>query len=259
MFLKLVKHELHELLRVLLPIFGGLIVFAGVTRCTIWMMEQNDNPILSVMGGMVVGLFFMSCAACVILTAVLLLVRFAKSVHGDEGYLTHTLPVGVHSILLSRLLVSVLFLAAATGAAILSVWLCTWKLEAVSEIAEGVGLLFESAGLRSDFWWTILVSIFVQMITTVLMVFAAISIGHSFNRGKVGFSILFYFALNTSTSLISTILSLILMNTSLFDETAELSTITGSSMALSIGMNLIFGGVYYFLAWIMTKKRLNLA
>ena len=259
MFLKLVKHELHELLRILLPIFGGLILFAGVTRGMIWLMQQNDNPILSVTGGMVVGLFFMSCVACVILTAVLLLVRFSKSVHGDEGYLTHTLPVGVHAILLSRLLVTVLFVAVAAGVAVLSVWLSTWKLEAVSEISEFFSLTFESAGLGADVWWSILASIFVQMITTVLMVFAAISIGHSFNRGKVGFSILFYFALNTSTSLISTIISLLLMNTTLFDETAELSTITGSSMILSIGMNLVLCGVYYFLAWIMTKKRLNLA
>ena len=196
MFLKLVKHELHELLRVLLPIFGGLLLFAGVTRGLIWLMQQNDNPILSVTGGMFIGLFFMSCVACVILTAVLLLVRFAKSVHGDEGYLTHTLPVGVHSILCSRLLVSVLFLAAAMGTAILSVLISTWRLEELSEISEGIGLIFESAGLKSGFWWTILASVFVQTVTTVLMVFAAISIGHSFNRGKVGFSILFYFALN---------------------------------------------------------------
>lgn len=259
MFLKLVKHELHELLRVLLPIFGGLLLFAGVTRGLIWLMQQNDNPILSVTGGMFIGLFFMSCVACVILTAVLLLVRFAKSVHGDEGYLTHTLPVGVHSILCSRLLVSVLFLAAAMGTAIGSVLISTWRLEELSEISEGIGLIFESAGLKSGFWWTILASVFVQTVTTVLMVFAAISIGHSFNRGKVGFSILFYFALNTTASMISTILSLLLMNTTLFDEAAEFSTVTSSSMALSIGMNLVFCGVYYFIAWIMTRKRLNLS
>lgn len=259
MFLKLVKHELHELLRVLIPIYGGLIAFAGVTRGMIWLMSQNDNPILTVTGGMFIGLFFVACLACVILTGVLLLVRFGKSVHGDEGYLTHTLPVGVHSILLSRLLTSVLFLAVASGVAVLSVWISTWRLDAISEITESIRYLLESAGLKSDFWWTILASLFVETITAVLMVFAAISIGHSFNRGKVGFSILFYFALNTSASFISTILSLILMNTSLFEETADLSAVTGSSMSLSIAMNLIFCGVYYFLAWIMTKKRLNLA
>ncbi len=259
MFLKLVKHELHELLRVLLPIFGGLLVFAGVTRGTMWLMSQNDNAILSIMGGMFTGLFFMSCLACVILTGILLIVRFTKSVHGDEAYLTHTLPVGVHSILLSRLLVSVLFMVAAMGTAILSVLISTWRLEGLSEFTEGIGMLFESAGLESGFWWTMLASIFIQTITTVLMLFAAISIGHSFNRGKVGFSILFYFALNTGASMISTIISLVLMNTTLFDEATEFSAVTGSSMTLAIVMNLIFCGLYYFLAWIMTKKRLNLA
>ena len=259
MFLKLVKHELHELLRVLLPIFGGLILFAGVTRGMFWLMQQNENAILSLMGGMFIGLFFLSCLACVVLTAVLLIVRFTKSVHGDESYLTHTLPVGVHSILLSRLLVSVLFMAAAVTTAIGSVLISTWKIKALSDFTEGIGMFLESAGLASSFWWTMLLSIFVQLITTILMIFAAVSIGHSFNRGKVGFSILFYFALNTTSSIISTVISLIVMNAKLFDEATEISTITGSTMGFAIVMNLVLCGVYYFLAWIMTKKRLNLA
>ena len=258
MFLKLVKHELHETLRMLVPFFGGLLLFAAVTRAIIWAMEQADNDILSVMGTMLVVLFFMACGASVVLTAVLLMVRFARSVHGDEGYLTHTLPVGVHSILLSRLLITFLALAASIGVAYVSIRFSTWNVKAISEFFEGFGELFKAAGMDDSFLWATVGTVFVQLLTTVLMIFAAISIGHSFNRGKAGFSILFFFALNTGVSLVSTIVSLILMP-QLFETDMEMGAFTTQYYLFAIAMNLIFCCVFYFLAWIMTKKRLNLA
>ena len=258
MFLKLLKHELHEASRMLLPIFGGLIVFAGVTRCTIWLMEQNDNPILSVTGGMVVGLFFMSCAACVILTAVLLLVRFAKSVHGDEGYLTHTLPVGVHSILLSRLLVTYLALLVSIGVAYVGIRFSLWNVKAASEIKEAFSFAFESLGMDSKTLWMMIASYGSQLLATILLVFAAISIGHSFNRGKVGFSILFYFAIESGFSIVSAVISLVMMP-NLLDESADFGAVMGGFGLIAVGLNLLCCVVCYILSWLMTKKRLNLS
>ena len=258
MFLKLVKHELQETLRMMVPIFGGLLLFAAVTRGIIWVMEMADNDILSVMGTLLVILFFMACGASVILTAVLLMVRFSRSVHGDEGYLTHTLPVGVHSILLSRLLITFLALAASIGMAYVSIRFSTWNVKAISEFFEGFGEIFSAAGLDDSFLWSTVATVFVQLLTTVLMIFAAISIGHSFNRGKAGFSILFFFALNTGVSLVSTVVSLILMP-KLFETNVEMGAFTTQYYVFAIILNLVFCCVFYFLAWIMTKKRLNLS
>ena len=255
MFLKLVKHELHETARILPPVFGGLLLFAAMARTMIWAMEQSDNFVMDFMGSMFIGLFILACIACVILTAVLLMVRFAKSVHGDEGYLTHTLPVGVHSILLSRLLITVLSLAVALGVVCLGIFLCTWNVDALSELGEALDFL----GLDTALLWQALASVFVQLITTVLLIFAAISIGHSFNRGKAGFSILFYFALNTTASVLSTLAALLLTENLFVAEPAEIDSFTNSSFLISLCLNLIFCGVYYFISWIMTKKRLNLS
>lgn len=258
MFLKLVKHELQETLRMLLPVFGGLLLFAAVIRSIIWIMELADNDILSIMGMMFVILFFMACGASVILTAVLLMVRFSKSVHGDEGYLTHTLPVGVHSILLSRLLITFLALASSICVAYLSIRFSTWNVASIEEFFDNFSVIFEASGLDDTFLWATVGTVFVQLLTTVLMIFAAISIGHSFNRGKAGFSILFFFALNTGVSMVSTVVSLILMP-QLFETNVEMGAFTTQYYLFAVAMNLIFCGVFYFLAWIMTKKRLNLA
>ena len=58
MFLKLVKHELHESFRLLLPMFGGLLLMGGLARGSIWVMEQTENPVFNVFGVMLIGLFF---------------------------------------------------------------------------------------------------------------------------------------------------------------------------------------------------------
>ena len=44
-----------------------------------------------------------------IATIVLIVRRFAKTVFGREGYLTNTLPVSAHQLILSKLLVAFIF------------------------------------------------------------------------------------------------------------------------------------------------------
>ena len=258
MFLKLLKHELHEAARMLLPIFGGLLLFAAVTRSIIWIMEQSDNSIISVMGVMFVVLFFVACIASVVVTAVLMIIRFGKTVHGDEGYLTHTLPVGVHSILLSRLLVTYLALLVSIGVAYVGIRFSLWNVQAASEIKEAFSFALESMGMDSKTLWMMIASYGSQLLATILLVFAAISIGHSFNRGKVGFSILFYFAIESGFSIVSAVISLVMMP-NLLDESADFGAVMGGFGLIAVGLNLLCCVVCYILSWLMTKKRLNLS
>ena len=255
---KLLKHELHEAGRMLLPIFGGLLLFAAVTRGIIWIMEQSDNDLLRIMGIMFVALFFIACIASVVVAAVLMIIRFGKTVHGDEGYLTHTLPVGVHSILLSRILVTFLALLVSICVAYLGIRISLWKVQAASDFAKELSFVFEAMGLDSSTLWMAIAYYGTNLLTTILLIFAAISIGHSFNRGKVGFSILFYFAIESGFSILSAVISLVMMP-NLLDESADLGAVMGSFGLIAVGLNLLCCVVCYFLAWIMTKKRLNLA
>ena len=258
MFLKLLKHELHEAARMLLPFLGGVLLFAAVTRGIIWIMEQSDNAILRVMGIMFVVLFFVACIASVVLTAVLLIIRFGKTVHGDEAYLTHTLPVGVHSILISRLLVTYLALLVSIGIAYVGIRFSLWNVKAASDIGREFAYMFEVMGMDSKTIWMMIASYASQLLATVLLIFAAISIGHSFNRGKVGFSILFYFAIESAFSIVSAIFSLVLVP-NLLGESGDFGAVMGSFGFIAIGLNLVCCAVCYFLSWIMTKKRLNLS
>ena len=261
MFLKLVKHELHETYRLLLLLFAGLLVMAGLARGSIWIMDLSNNAALKILGVMLIGIFVLSRVATVILTVVLMMVRFARSVHGDEGYLTHTLPVGTHSILLSRLLVSFLAVLSSYAAVYLGFRICTAGVKSVSEIGTVFRLSMQE--LDIDPGRGLLkfgVMILVSSLTQILQIFAAISIGHSFNTGKTGKSVLFYFVLSIGSSLVTNLLSLVVMGSQFLSQSqASLSQLTELATYFSLGADLILAGVYYFLTWIMTRKRLNLA
>lgn len=261
MFLKLVKHELHETYRLLLPLFAGLLVMAGLARGSNWIMSESNIAALKILGVMLIGIFVLSCVATVVLTVVLMMVRFARSVHGDEGYLTHTLPVGTHAILLSRLLVSLLAVLSSYAAVYLGYRIFVCGSRIVSEIGSAFRLTMQE--LELDTTSTLLqfgLMLLVGSLTQILQIFAAISIGHSFNTGKTGKSVLFYFVLSVGSSLVTNLLSLVVMGSQFLTQDVEnLGQLTDLAFFFSLGAELILSGVYYFLTWFMTRKRLNLA
>ena len=187
MFLKLLKHELRASGRALLPLFGGLILMALLARGSIWLLSTSQNSVTGVLSGSLIVLFILGCFGVVIVTAVLMMVRFARSVHGDEGYLTNTLPVSEHAILLSRVLISFFAIAAACGVVYLGYRICTYRVKSFSDLVNSLQELFLQAevDVRATLWKA-LASGALSLLTLILQIFAAISIGHSFNTGKTG-------------------------------------------------------------------------
>lgn len=260
MFLRLVKHELRESFRLLLPVFGGLLLMAGLARGSIALLEGVNDAAMRVVGVTFVVFFFLGCGAAVVLTAVFLIQRFTRSVYGDEGYLTNTLPVSTHAILLSRLLVSALAVLACYCAIAVSVLLCLAGVRFLQELHDTVGSIFGHVEL--DLSGAVLKSVAtgtVGLLTMILQIFAAVAMGHSCNRSKTGMSILFYFALAIGKSLISNLCTALLRSGALQSASVTFQSAVDFSMLYSLAWNLVFCGVFYFLAWFMTRRHLNLA
>ena len=216
---------------------------------------------LTIIGTMSIVSFIIACVAAVILTMVLIIIRFSRSVHGDEGYLTNTLPIGTHGIILSRLLVAFVAVLCAFASVYLSYQRrCPSRKTSMQDLGRpspvfGASGLF-GTGNPAAAWsdWVIVASL-----ASILQIFAAISIGHSFNGKKAGMSVLFYFVLSFASSLITNLITAILTATKLLQGERDFSQITNLSTALSLSISVILIGVYYFITWIMTRKRLNLA
>ncbi|MBR6377770.1 MAG: hypothetical protein IKS05_08395 [Oscillospiraceae bacterium] len=259
MFLKLMKHELYAAGRVLLPLFGGLLLAAGLARGSIWVTAESQSDILNLLGGFLIAVFVLGCLATIILTVVLLMLRFARSVHGDEAYLTHTLPVGVHGILLSRLLSSFLWLVCAFAAMYLGFRICTAGIKPLDQAGRFFRFLLDQSGIDPD--RLLLEGLLLGLVSSlsgILQAFAAISIGHSFNSGKTGKSVVCFFVLTAASSLITNLLNLLASNTLFQSLEQKPGLLLDATSLWSLGTGLLFCGLYYFLTWFTVKKRLNL-
>ena len=111
MFWKLVKYELQSVRKWYLGIYGIAILLSiplglMLQKLTVTFEHIHKEPSLLFMAffTLIVIATIVVWGTIYIATIVLIIKRFATSVFGREGYLTNTLPVSAHQLILSKLL-----------------------------------------------------------------------------------------------------------------------------------------------------------
>lgn len=111
MFWKLVKYELQSVRKWYLGIYGIAILLSiplglMLRKLTVTFEHSHKEPSLLFMAffTLIVIATIVVWGTIYIATIVLIIKRFATSVFGREGYLSNTLPVSAHQLILSKLL-----------------------------------------------------------------------------------------------------------------------------------------------------------
>jgi len=112
MFAKLLKHEFKNNTKLFITLslcaIGASILGSGLFYLFLNIIQAETDGIGAVLGGVTAILMWavvlMSLVAYTVTISILLLFRFYKHLFSDEGYLTFTLPVTTHQILLSKIL-----------------------------------------------------------------------------------------------------------------------------------------------------------
>jgi hypothetical protein len=114
---KLIKHDFRSLSRVLLPtqfaVLGASVI--ATVGFAINFRENSSAPdsafmaILRLISSLVSGLLLVAVIAASLLAMFIIFQRFYKSLMGDEGYLSFTLPVSTAQILWSKLITALLW------------------------------------------------------------------------------------------------------------------------------------------------------
>jgi hypothetical protein len=150
------------------------------------------------------------------MTAVMMIKRFYTNYLKDEGYLMHTLPVSVHALVWSKMLVSVVWFAA-TFVVIGLVMLLMVFIESNTNLAEIIAklpswktirLALTVYGIRMGDLWLLaaeaLLAAIVGGLFTCLHFYAAMSLGHMFSRDKILLSIVFFVVISFVLSMATT-------------------------------------------------------
>ena len=278
---KLLKWEFRATSRQIVQLYlvlGGMTVLGVLYLLLYGVLENSDTGkmVLGVLTPLALLTFIFTIAAVTIGTLGILLFRYYRNLIRDEGYLMHTLPVTPAKLVLSKFIAAYVW----TMLSVLLILLSVLILAFTAAVTYGVEIDWNSI-------WQVLVStgIFEGIVpfllallasgaSSILLFYAAVSIGQCVTRHKVAGAIGAYFGLYTVMEIINLIMMIVYfvivaktdvlweINFQVSSGSAAFSAVNSSLMIpFLIVMTLlyaIYSVVFYMISKYMLSKKLNL-
>lgn len=266
MLRKLLKYELRAMGRVLLPIYGAVIVMSVISSVSnIFMFGGDyDFSVLKAVSVLLIVTYILITMAALILSVIISIMRFKKSLLGGEGYLMNTLPATANQHITGKLISACVYQILGAITSVISIFIFVCILNRGIEIEwdyvfRAFGQIFDMLGGELILYIAEgLVFILVSLAATNVMFYAAMSIGHSFNSKKVLKSVCAYIALYFVSQIInSALLSCVMaMNiTGFISHNAQMPHLYLISLTV---LEALYLAAYYFITNYCLTKRLNL-
>lgn len=255
---KLMKYEFKATGRIFLPLFAALLIVSGVNRLFI----DLNFTVPQVIG---ITLSVVIIVAICVISLIITLQRFYRNLLKDEGYLMFTLPVSTDSLIWSKLLVASVWSVVSFLAVMIAVSIMAMTGKYFRDMLEAFAQLFRSirAFGISEVLLTVeaLILTVATMFSSILFLYACMSLSLLVNKHRVGFAFLMYIAISTIGQILLTILITISAASSDFFQrfsylpaSAQIQTAFGVYFLIVA----IPGIIFYFLTRYMLKYKLNL-
>ncbi len=220
MLKKLIHHEFIATGRIFLPLYGAFLIMSVLLR--VYMELQNAWSFelpgwLGVIGAVPIILYVLLFIAVLAATVVVAIQRFYKNLMTEEGYLMFTLPVKVHQLINSKLLVAVIWSIASGLVCVASIFILVATPDTFITIGHWWKIIYLSAadqGLYLTGWlaFELIVSLLVGVVGSFIMIYAAIAATNFNSNHKLLMGIGAYVAisivLQTVSSIVMTVLGM---------------------------------------------------
>ena len=267
---KLLKYELKATARWFLPLYIALIVLTLLNKLTM-VIELPDLLVFNILEILLIIFYVLIIVFTALATMILLIVRFYKNLHTDEGYLTHTLPVKPSTQLNCKILSGCIWTVSSFFMQMISLFILFAGEGIFTEVFDAFGEMGEylkDAGLFDNFLVTVVifaVTMLISVFYSLLMMYCSISVGSLFSQHKIIGAIVVYFIINFVIQLISMVLMFFGMESSIMydiatveDFSVEIFNIMNIIMLISCGLTMVCSAVFYFLSHFVISKKLNL-
>ena len=200
MFWNLVRYEFKNVNKWYLALYGAVLAISVLIGAFINSLSQSYNPnnaayfiffLVLVFGGLSVTLW--------IATIFLIIRRFKGSVYDRQGYLTLTLPVSEHQIIIAKLLGGLVWSILSYIVFILSILIIIF----LTPIEKDFTALYNFISPYLSYGWLYALSLFVGSIAWILSIYLSISIGQLFNEYRTAMGILAYIVISIIIGYIS--------------------------------------------------------
>ena len=195
MFWNLVRYEFKNVNKWYLALYGAVLALSGLIGIQASSLKSIDTPdqqmIMLVFLGLVFGGLLITLS---ISTLILIIRRFKGSVYDRQGYLTLTLPVSEHQIILAKLLGAFIWSLASSLVFILSIYIILVLTGANFLDIFSLEYLFK---FYMDSFWLSVISFILSTVAGILCIYLAISIGQLFNEYRTALAVLAYIVIQT--------------------------------------------------------------
>ena len=262
MLRKLLKYDLKESCKLILPILAALLLISLLGRFMM-MTELFDSMPDSILIPAVMT-YMLLITACFMGVPIYLLVQFYNGLYGNRAYLIHTLPVTTHQKLISKILAAFLMMILSSAACVGAVSLLmldkeTWQY--VIQSLPSINVSFKAMTNLSfhAFVCLTIILIMIEFLSYLMSFFAAISLGQLFQKHKIFGAILFYIVINSLNQFLRFFQLMFLAGTDIWDSaTAPSASVILALYGLNASIEIIKIGIFYLICYLLMEKKLNL-
>lgn len=265
---KLYKHEMLSYLRKWLPIEIIILCVALLGRFV--QFFEADATAYDVIFGSTMFFYGTAIIVSFVLTFVVCIKRFHNNLFTGEGYLTFTLPVTPVQHILIKACAAVTVTISTLIIAVLSVFVLTAG-EVAAEIFKAAAYIlkefFEACNAHAILYIAeFLILLILSVFSGMLLIYACIALGQTFNRSRVGWAVAIYFIYYFIGRIITTILTTVLSlsyDSIPFEKIARfIRQNPFGSVHIFFGISILFTligcVIFYLITHFVIKKKLNL-
>lgn len=260
---KLFKHELYSYVRLMFPMYVVMLGIALLGRIVQFFESESDAYLLILIPTII--MVVLALVAASLLTTIVVVVRFYRHLFSGEGYLTLTLPVTPNQHIVVKMLSAVLFETLTVIVSIASVSLLIAGdvfVEVVNAIGYLIPFVTKEFGVHLPLYIIeMIVLMFVSVMTSILLYYACIALGQTFQKNRVLASVGIYFGYAFAMGFVSTLLQAIFnpvigeFYTIVYENPAQMYHVL---IWISILFEMLLGIAYFMIVRFVLKKKLNL-
>ena len=241
MFWNLVRYEFKNVNKWYLALYGAVLALSVLIGAQASSLKSIDTPdqqmIMLVFLGLVFGGLLITLS---ISTLILIIRRFKGSVYDRQGYLTLTLPLSEHQIILAKLLGAFIWSLISSAVFFLSIYIIFATIDPTMVDSYFFDYLF--VHYIENFWLT-LISFFISTVAGILCIYLSISIGQLFNEYRTALAVLAYIVIH-----------IVLGFVDMFSPSLNYSMM----MSAEIFKDLILSAAFYLGTYYILKNKVNL-
>ena len=271
---KLLKYEMKSTSRVMWFLYAAVIIVGTIIGFMLHINANGDMYIEQLAEGTVVPrlaaiififVYALLLVGLAIMTIIMIILRFNNNLLKGEGYLMHTLPVPTWMHVLSKLIISFIWIIIGFLASVISALMLG--------LTSGIlPYILKNGNLEEFFrdYWELLgspsvlfiVNMIVAAVMLILVLYFSMSVGNIANRHKFLLAVGTFIGVIIVTSIISTAVGSTAVQSMLEDVLSSPSLVRRSVNGLLIKdiiLDAVYAAACYFGTTMIMKKRLNLA